>query len=144
MAHSTYEKVNQRSIAVVLKCHNYYTVKEIQIPDIPVERTQENNYWLLPKPSIWGVTELVITPNRNYTANDYESLFTDIEYEQGFEMYTVTAAITVGFPAPNAPVYCFYGTGIDTPKTVVYNSSFPNVPPVYADLQGGMIIATTY
>ena len=48
----------------------------------PVQRTQESNYWLLPKPSIWGETVLVITPNRNYTANDYESLFTDIGYEQ--------------------------------------------------------------
>ena len=96
----------------------------------PVERTQESDYWLLPKPSIWGETELVITPNRNYTANDYESLFTDIGYEQGFKMYMGTTAISVGFPAPNVPVYCFYGTGIDTPKTLVYNSSFPNVPPV--------------
>ena len=45
-------------------------------------------------------------------------------------MYIGTAAISVGFTAPNVPVYCFYGTGIDTPKTLLYNSSFPDIDPV--------------
>ena len=52
-------------------------------------------------------------------------------------MYSGTTAISVGFPAPNIPVYCFYGTGTDTPKTLIYNGSFPNVPPVKVVMGGG-------
>ena len=67
----------------------------------PGERTQQSNYWLMPNSSVWGDSVLVITPNRKYTANDYESLLTDIGYKQGFEMYSGITTINAGFPAPN-------------------------------------------
>ena len=91
--------------------------------------------WLLPSPSIWGDTVLVTTPNRTYSANDYNDLFTDISYPVGFEMYTGTMNISAGFPAPNVPVYCFYGTNVSTAESFIYNSSFPDVDPevVYGD-----------
>ena len=92
-------------------------------------RSYESTYWLLPKPSVWGDTVLVTTPNRTYTANDYSDLFTDISYPQGFEMYTGITSINEGFPAPNVTVYCFYGTGLLTPESFIYNASFPDVDP---------------
>ena len=94
-----------------------------------VIRSLESSVWLLPEPSIWQDTVLVTTPTRTYTANDYSDLFADISYPQGFEMYTGIASINAGFPAPNVPVYCFYGINVSTPESFVYNSSFPDVDP---------------
>ena len=44
-------------------------------------------------------------------------------------MYTNTSIINEGFPAPNVPVFCFYGTNIPTPETFIYDSGFPNTVP---------------
>ena len=101
-------------------------------------RSFESLVWLLPKPSIWGDTVLVTTPNRTYSANDYSDLFTDISYPVGFDMYTGITGINEGFPAPNVPVYCFYGTNFTTPESFIYNSSFPDVDPeiVFGDGDG--------
>ena len=34
-------------------------------------------------------------------------------------------------PGPNVPTYssCFYGLGVDTPTTFIYDGGFPNSPP---------------
>ena len=101
-------------------------------------RSHQSLVWLIPQPSVWQDTVLVTTPTRNYTANDYSDLFADISYPQGFEMYTGVTSINEGFPAPNVPVYCFYGTNVLTPESFVYNSSFPDVEPeiVFGDGDG--------
>ena len=78
---------------------------------------------------MWGNTVLVTTPKRSYTANDYAALYTDIGYPQGYSIYTGITAINAGFPAPNVPVYCFYGTGVQTPQNFIYDSGFPNTAP---------------
>ena len=103
-------------------------------------RSFESLVWLLPQPSIWGDTVLVTTPNRTYTANDYNDLFTDISYPQGFEMYTGITSINGGFPAPNVPVYCFYGTNLPTPESFIYNSSFPDVDPEIVFGDGDVVV----
>ena len=105
-----------------------------------VIRSLESLVWLLPQPSIWGDTVLVTTPNRTYTANEYNDLFTDISYPQGFEMYTGIIGINEGFPAPNVPVYCFYGTNLSTPESFIYNSSFPNVDPEIVPGDGDSVV----
>ena len=92
-------------------------------------RTMESISWLLPKPYAWGNAILVTTPKRTYTANDYEALFTDMGYPQGFKMYTGISAINAGFGAPNVPVYCFYGTGVQTAESFVYGQGFPDTQP---------------
>ena len=92
-------------------------------------RTLESISWLLPKPSVWGNTTLVTTPKRNYTANDYQALFQDMGYPQGFKMYTGISVINAGFTAPNVPVYCFYGTGVQTAEIFVYDQGFPDSQP---------------
>ena len=69
------------------------------------------------------------TPKRTYTANDYQALFNDMGYPQGFQIYSGIASINAGFSAPNVPTYCFYGTGVDTPESFVYGSGFPDSAP---------------
>ena len=61
-------------------------------------RTLESMSLLLPKPSVWGSEVLVSTPMRNYSANDYQALFSDIGYQlrdirctRGFRRSTMTS-----------------------------------------------------
>ena len=83
---------------------------------------------------------LVTTPARTYTANEYNNLFTDISYPQGFEMYRGIIGINEGFPAPNVSVYCFYGTDLATPESFIYNSSFPDVDPEIVFRDGDSVV----
>eukprot|EP00731_Ephydatia_muelleri_P011559 Em0006g453a len=92
-------------------------------------RSLESIWWLFPKPSVWGNAVLVTTPKRSYTANDYEALFKDMGYTQGFKMYTRTSTINAGFTAPDVPVYCFYGTDVQTAESFVYDQGFPDSQP---------------
>ena len=89
-------------------------------------RTLPSSYWLLPRAFAFSDTILVSTPIRNYTASDYEQLFMDAGYPQG---YTQVIESDINFPAPNVSTYCFYGLGFPTELTAVYNSSFPNAQP---------------
>ena len=88
----------------------------------PLFRTLESGVWLLPKPSVWGNTVLLTTPNRTYTANDYEDLFTDIRYPQGYQMYQGIVPINENYPAPRVPTYCYYGTNVSTPESYTYGN----------------------
>ena len=91
-------------------------------------RSFASYYFLLPHASVWNDTILVTTPTRNYTANDYRQLFTDGGYPQGYTQYRENG---VQMPvAPNVSTYCFYGLGIPTPLTSVYNGDmFPTAQP---------------
>ena len=80
-------------------------------------------YYLLPRTSIWEDTVIVTTPTKSYTTNDYEELFSDAGYLQGF------SEISMEWPAPNVPTYCFYGLGDQTPMKFVYEKGFPDTPP---------------
>ena len=84
-------------------------------------------FYLLPRTSIWNDTVLVSTQTRNYTASDYQQLFMDAGYSQGYDQYK---DLDIQWPAPNVPTYCFYGLGIPTPMTHVYSSDFPDAKPM--------------
>ena len=103
-------------------------------PDIALKfrnaaRTFPSTTLLLPKPSVWGNKIIVTTPKRTYTTNDYQALFNDMGYPDGFSIYSRVAEINAGFPPPNVPVYCFYGAGVDTPESFIYGSGFPDSAP---------------
>ena len=70
---------------------------------------------------------VISTPTTNYTANDYQQLFTDIGYPQG---YTQFIESRIDWPAPNVPTYCFYGLGVPTLETFVYDDGFPDSQPI--------------
>ena len=62
----------------------------------------------------------------NYTASDYQQLFTDAGYPQG---YVQSSTQYSNFVPPNVPTYCIYGLGIPTPETFVYDEGFPDTQP---------------
>ena len=106
---------------------NYFFRPQDSISDpfTPILRSFQSIHFLLPRPSVWGDTVLVTTPVRSYTASDYQQLFSDIGLTDGFAMYQGIENINRDFPSPNVPTHCFYGVGIDTPRSFRYTSSFP-------------------
>ena len=89
-------------------------------------RTFASTYFLIPHESAWNDIVLVRTPTKNYTASDYQELFADAGYPQG---YTQISQNDFDFSAPNVPTYCFYGLGFPTSKTLVYDAGFPDTQP---------------
>ncbi|KAL5473389.1 hypothetical protein EMCRGX_G027867 [Ephydatia muelleri] len=81
------------SIYLFLEKLCYNLPPSLQLGITTTTRTFPNVSTLLPKPSVWTDTVLVTTPERNYTANDYEALFADMNYTQGFVMYKNTSKI---------------------------------------------------
>ena len=102
-------------------------------------RTFPSFYLLLPRAAAWNDTVLVVTPSRNYTANDYQELFADAGYSQGYTQFT---GIDMMRPAPNVSTYCFYGVGVDTPMTFIYDDGFPNTPPTVIPGDGDNAVNT--
>ena len=98
------------------------------------DRTIPSIYWLMPHASFSNDTVLVVTPSRNYTANDYKDLFADAGYAQGYEQFKITEN-ELEVPAPNVPTHCIYGLGFPTPLSFVYGEGFPDERPqvVYGD-----------
>lgn len=90
-----------------------------------VYRTFASFYLLFPRASVWNDTVLVVTPTQNYTANDYQDLFTDAGYPQG---YTQFSEIPLDWPAPNVDTYCFYGLDVLTPMTFEYGNGLGELP----------------
>ena len=98
-----------------------------------IQRSFPSNAWLLPFPSdTWTKKDvLVITPNKNYTAWDYEELFHDLKYTEGWTMFGQVKDLTSHLPAPNVTMFCFYGNSSNsTPVQFVYGpGEFPNKDP---------------
>ncbi|KAL0155717.1 hypothetical protein M9458_049980, partial [Cirrhinus mrigala] len=63
----------------------------------------------------------ISTPFFNYTNQDYQKFFKDINFEDGWYMWEDTKNLTV---------YCLYGVGLPTPVTYVYDEQFPNADPI--------------
>ena len=95
-------------------------------------RTLPSFYLLLARASVWNDTVLVVTPTQNYTAREFQQLFADAEYPMGYSQFS---EIDMDVPAPNVPTYCFYGLGVPTPMSFIYDDGFPNTQPmvVYGD-----------
>ena len=91
-------------------------------------RTFEGLSWLLPKPYVWNNTVLVTSTSRNYTANDYEDLFRDIGYPQGYQMYLGIVSLNENYPAPRVPIHCLYGVNVPTPESFTYGNGFDANP----------------
>ena len=104
------------------------------------QRTFPSTSWLLPYPSdTWTAKDvLVITPQKNYTAWDYEELFKDMKFSEGWRMFGQVKNLTGHLPAPNVTMFCFYGKNSNsTPVQFVYGpGEFPDKDPstvIYGD-----------
>ena len=95
---------------------------------IPLFRSFQSSYYLLPRASLWEDTVLIETPNHKYTANDYERLFEDIGFPVGYDMFRGIEDIGEWPPSnPNVPTHCFYGIDVDTPEIFKYSEDFPEI-----------------
>ncbi|KAJ0029568.1 hypothetical protein NQD34_004565 [Periophthalmus magnuspinnatus] len=101
------------------------------------QRMITTNPWMLPFDEFWPKEHvLVSTPTANYTTQDYERFFTDINFENGWHMWLDTKNLTGDLHPPGVEVWCMYGVGLPTPVTYIYDEGFPNADPVdfvYAD-----------
>ena len=101
---------------------------QIGIPRVvSLYRNYPSFYSILPRASIWNDTIFVRTSNRNYTANDYEQLFADAGFPNGYTQF-LDSERGIDLSAPNVSTYCFYGSGIPTPLTFLYSNGL-NMPP---------------
>ena len=93
---------------------------------VPILRTFESLPWLFPKPTVFDADTVVVsTPAREYTVSEYQDLFNDIGYANGYQFFQQVQAINHNYPAPNVPTHCFYGNiGDSTPERFTYNRNF--------------------
>lgn len=86
---------------------------------------------MIPSQDAWPEDHVFIsTPSFNYTHQDYRRFFNDINFEDGWHMWEDTRNLTADLPAPGVQVHCFYGVGLPTPVTYIYDEKFPNSDPV--------------
>ena len=73
---------------------------------------------------------LVETAEKNYTVEDYEQFFNDLDEPNGWLMREDTASLLAGLPAPGVEVFCLHGSGVDTVEKLVYKAGeFPGSDP---------------
>uniref|UniRef100_A0A671N1S5 Phosphatidylcholine-sterol acyltransferase n=1 Tax=Sinocyclocheilus anshuiensis TaxID=1608454 RepID=A0A671N1S5_9TELE len=95
------------------------------------QRMTTTNPWMIPSEEAWSRDHTFIsTPFFNYTNQDYQQFFKDIDFEDGWYMWEDTKNLTAGLPPPGVEVYCLYGVGLPTPVTYVYDEQFPNADPI--------------
>ena len=122
-----------QSIKAIVSGNNDNIFLEKDIWTREIQRSFPANFWLVPVPSeTWTSDDvLIVTPERNYTAWDYEELFHNLNYTKGWKMYGRVKGLTGDLPAPNVTMYCFYGNSQNsTPVQFVYGpGEFPDKDP---------------
>ncbi|KAJ0182152.1 hypothetical protein K1T71_002874 [Dendrolimus kikuchii] len=77
--------------------------------------------WLLPSPLFWKPSEVLVqTEKFNYTINDLQKYFTDMDLPNAWEMKKDTEQYTKDFSAPGVELHCVYGYNISTVERLVY------------------------
>ena len=112
--------------------------------DLPIwgrasQRTYPSTAWLLPNPSsIWSDKDtIVVTPQRSYSALDYQCLFDDIGYPRGYDMFLETIQLTSSLIPPNVTTFCYYGCDVPTPIQFRYTEGeFPDTEPIIVNGNG--------
>ncbi|GAB1600840.1 group XV phospholipase A2-like [Argonauta hians] len=94
------------------------------------QRTASSTAWLMPYDTFWKADDILVSrPGRNYTVNDYELLFHDLNYTTGYEMRKDTENLVKDFRPPGVEIHCIHGVNVDTPATYQYDEGFPNSDP---------------
>lgn len=105
------------------------------------QRSSESNLWLMPSPKLFATKKpLVITPNANYSSHDIANFLNDIGFPQGVYPYNsrILPLVNEGLIAPELPVTCIIGSGVETAETLFYGTNgFDEQPEVvYGDGDG--------
>lgn len=94
------------------------------------QRTAVSTTWLFPYAHTWPTTKVLVqTPNYNYTVMDYQRLYQDIGFEDGWMMRQDTESLVSDLTPPGVETHCLYGSGIPTPEGFQYSNKFPDVEP---------------
>lgn len=95
------------------------------------QRTSPGLAWLMPNTPFWSRSEVLVeTAEKNYTVEDYEQFFNDLDEPNGWLMREDTASLLAGLPAPGVEVFCLHGSGVDTVEKLVYKAGeFPGSDP---------------
>jgi len=60
------------------------------------QRSMPSSAWLLPYDTFWNSDEILVSrPGRNYTVDDYQQLFQDIGFPDGYQMRKDTAKFSM-------------------------------------------------
>ena len=75
---------------------------------------------------------IVSRPGRNYTVNDYQQFFKDLNFEIGYEIYKDTKDLVHDLVPPNVEVHTLYGINVPTGEKFIYQSDkdFPDSQPI--------------
>ncbi|KAF0302742.1 Ubiquitin carboxyl-terminal hydrolase 2 [Amphibalanus amphitrite] len=95
------------------------------------QRTSPSLAFLSPSPQAWPKDYVFLsTPETNYTLQNVQQFFTDINYTVGWEMRKDTAGLLDITQPPGVSMYCVYGNGSATTERVVYTdmAKFPDTP----------------
>lgn len=117
---------------------------DFSIPFMPLEtacsvqRSFESNYFLMPRPAIWGDYVVINSPTRNYTTNDYPALFQALNLTYAEQIFNVTNAIFDPTIPPNVNTFCFYGYNLPTNVMMTFGKGgFSKQPTItYGDGDG--------
>ncbi|XP_068595196.1 lysosomal phospholipase A and acyltransferase [Brachionichthys hirsutus] len=97
------------------------------------QRTAVTTSWMLPYSHSWPKDQVLLqTPTANYTVLDYERLYSDIGFVDGWLMRQDTEKLVTNLTPPGVAVHCLYGSGIDTSEAFSYSDKFPDVEPAVA------------
>jgi len=115
----------------------------------PYQRSATSTAFLMPSSKFWGADEILVqTPSRNYTVNDYEQFFNDINYKTGHELRENTKDLIYDLNPPDVEVHALYGIDVKTPAGFIWKKqkSFPDSQPtvVYGDGDGTVNIRSLY
>lgn len=96
-----------------------------------MQRSFTSSAFLFPSYNVWNKQEVLATVgDKNYTLENVEEFFNEIDYKVGWYQYQNTANLLGDLQAPNVEVHCLYGYGIDTPETFEWSKTwFPNYQP---------------
>lgn len=94
------------------------------------QRSAVSTSWLLPYSHSWPKDKVLVqTPNVNYTVMDYQRLYKDLGFEDGWLMRQDTESLIFDLTPPGVAVHCLYGSGISTAEGFQYSNKFPDVEP---------------
>lgn len=101
------------------------------------QRSAVSTIWLLPYAHSWPDNHpLVQTPTSNYTVRDYQRLFSDLDFQDGWAMRQDTEPLVGALQAPGVAIHCLYGSGVPTPEAFQYDGKFPDVEPTVVQGRG--------
>ncbi|KAF6772266.1 hypothetical protein AHF37_08958 [Paragonimus kellicotti] len=109
-----------------------------------LERSMPSIGLLLPSPRLWSSNEpLIFTPETNYSAHQYDRLFRDITYPEGYEMYLdSTREFDTLLSPTGVQVICVHGSEVSTPVSLTYpqkgwfHKGFPDEAPTITEGEG--------